>query len=73
VEQLDLSVRTRNCLRRANITTVGELVSKEEKELLSLRNFGQKSMQEIAERLAELGLSFAPLPGQEAGEDEPEE
>jgi DNA-directed RNA polymerase subunit alpha len=73
VEQLDLSVRTRNCLRRANITTVGELVSKEERELLSLRNFGQKSMQEIVERLAELGLSFATPPGQEVGEDEPEE
>ena len=60
VEQLDLSVRTINCLRRASITTVGELISKEEKELLRLRNFGQKSLQEINERLESLGLSLSP-------------
>jgi DNA-directed RNA polymerase subunit alpha len=60
VEQLDLSVRTMNCLRRAGITTVGELISKGEKELLSLRNFGQKSKQEIDERLQGLGLSLTP-------------
>lgn len=60
VEQLDLSVRTINCLRRANIATVGELISKEEKELLRLRNFGQKSLQEIKERLKALGLSLVP-------------
>jgi DNA-directed RNA polymerase subunit alpha len=58
VEQLNLSVRTLNCLRRGNIATVGELVSKTEKELLSLRNFGQKSRQEIDEKLDELGLSL---------------
>jgi len=63
VEQLDLSVRTinclrRNCLRRANITAVGELISKEERELLRLRNFGQKSLQEIKERLKTLELSL---------------
>jgi len=58
VEQLDLSVRTLNCLRRANITAVGELISKEEKELLRLRNFGQKSLQEIKERLKTLELSL---------------
>jgi DNA-directed RNA polymerase subunit alpha len=60
VEQMDLSVRTMNCLRRAGITTVGELVSKGPKELLALRNFGQKSMQEIEEHLKALGLSLAP-------------
>ncbi len=59
VEELDLSVRTMNSLRRGGITTVGELVSKGEKELLSLRNFGQKSRQEVEERLASLGLSLA--------------
>ena len=58
VEQLDLSVRTINCLRRANITAVGELISKEERELLRLRNFGQKSLQEIKERLKTLELSL---------------
>jgi DNA-directed RNA polymerase subunit alpha len=59
VEDLDLSVRTMNSLRRGGITTVGELVSKGEKELLSLRNFGQKSRQEVEEKLATLGLALA--------------
>ena len=59
VEQLDLSVRTMNCLRRAGITTVGELVSKGEKELLSLRNFGQKSKLELEGRLGTMGLSLS--------------
>ena len=60
VEQLDLSVRTLNSLRRGGINTVGELVTKKEKELLSLRNFGQKSKQELEERLKTLELSLAP-------------
>lgn len=59
VEKLDLSVRAMNCLRRSGINTVGELVSLGEKELLSLRNFGQKSRQEVEEKLQSLGLSFA--------------
>ncbi len=59
VEQLELSVRTMNCLRRGGITTVGELIGKGEKELLALHNFGQKSMQEVKERLNALGLSLA--------------
>jgi len=60
VEQLDLSVRTMNCLRRGGIATVGELISRGEKGLLSLHNFGQKSKQEVEERLAALGLTLAP-------------
>ena len=60
VEQLGLSVRTIGCLRRAGIATVGEIIEKGEKELLSLRNFGQKSKQELEERLQSLGLSFTP-------------
>ncbi|MFC1871255.1 DNA-directed RNA polymerase subunit alpha [Chloroflexota bacterium] len=60
VEQLDLSVRTMNCLRRAGIATVGELVSRGERELMSLRNFGLKSKVEIEERLNGLGLSLSP-------------
>jgi len=67
VEQLTLSVRTMNCLRRGNITTVGELVSRGEKGLMSLRNFGQKSRQEIEERLNEMGLSLKPA-DEEGGE-----
>ena len=60
VEQLDLSVRTMNCLRRSGIATVGELIGKKPKDLLQLRNFGQKSFREIEERLQEVGLSLAP-------------
>jgi len=60
VEQMNLSVRTLNCLRRGGIDTVGELIGRKEKELLALRNFGQKSREEIAQRLEELGLSLAP-------------
>ncbi|MBA7506894.1 DNA-directed RNA polymerase subunit alpha [subsurface metagenome] len=70
VEQLDLTVRTMNCLRRAGIATVGEIIIKGEKELLKLRNFGQKSKQEIEERLNGLGLSLTPQveEGPEKGE-----
>jgi len=60
VEQLNLSVRTMNCLRRGGITTVGEVISRGEKGLLSLRNFGQKAKQEIEESLNTLGLSLTP-------------
>ena len=58
VDQLNLSVRTLNCLRRGNITTLGELAGKKEKDLLNLRNFGMKSMREIQDRLAGMGLSL---------------
>ncbi|MFC1915880.1 DNA-directed RNA polymerase subunit alpha [Chloroflexota bacterium] len=59
VEQLELSVRTMNCLRRGGIATVGELVTKKPKDLLQLRNFGQKSFREIEKRLKEIGLSLS--------------
>lgn len=68
VEQLDLSVRTMNCLRRGGITTVGELISRGEKGLLSLHNFGQRSKQEVEERLAALGLTLTPPVEPEASE-----
>jgi DNA-directed RNA polymerase subunit alpha len=63
VEQLDLSVRTMNCLRRGGVSTVGELISKKPKDLLQLRNFGQKSFNEIEDKLKELGLSLSPQAG----------
>jgi len=69
VEQLNLSVRTMNCLRRGSITTVGEIISKGEKGLLQLRNFGQKSKQEIEDSLNALGLSLTPQV-EEGTEDE---
>ncbi len=59
VEQLNLSKRTKNCLRRSGITTVGELIATGEKGLLSLPNLGQKSKQEIEEHLNILGLSLS--------------
>ena len=70
VEQLDLSVRTMNCLRRSNITTVGELIGKGPKELLKLRNFGQKSYQEIEDRLSAIGLSLTPKTEEKSEEEE---
>ncbi len=60
VEQMNLSVRTMNCLRRGGIDTLGQLIGKTEKELLALRNFGQKSKRELEERLGELELSLKP-------------
>ena len=73
VEQLDLSVRTMNCLRRSNIATVGELIGKGTKELLKLRNFGQKSYQEIEDRLSAIGLSLNPKTEEKGEEEEAEE
>ncbi len=58
IEALDLSERPRNCLRRAQIHTVGELVEKTEDDLLNITNFGQKSLEEVAAKLDELGLSL---------------
>ncbi|MBI4186209.1 MAG: DNA-directed RNA polymerase subunit alpha [Chloroflexi bacterium] len=60
IEELNLSVRTLNCLRRSHITTVGELISEGEQKLMTLRNFGQKSRREVEERLSALGLSLTP-------------
>jgi DNA-directed RNA polymerase subunit alpha len=58
IEALDLSERPRNCLRRAQIQTVGELVEKTEEDLLNITNFGQKSLEEVVAKLDELGFSL---------------
>jgi DNA-directed RNA polymerase subunit alpha len=58
VEELELSVRANNCLRNANITTIGELVQRTEAELMKTKNFGKKSLQEIKDELARIGLSL---------------
>lgn len=58
VEELELSVRSYNCLKNANIQTIGDLVQKTEAEMLRAKNFGRKSLSEIKEILAGLGLSF---------------
>ena len=59
VEELDLSVRSFNCLKRANINTVEELVSKTEAEMIKVRNLGHKSLEEVINKLAMMGLSLA--------------
>jgi DNA-directed RNA polymerase subunit alpha len=58
VEELELSVRSYNCLKNANIQTIGDLVQKTEAEMLRTKNFGRKSLNEIKEILASLGLQF---------------
>lgn len=58
VEELELSVRSYNCLKNANIRTIRELVQKTEAEMLKTKNFGRKSLKEIKEILAEMGLSL---------------
>ena len=58
VEELELSVRSSNCLRAAEIKTIGDLVVKSESEMLKYRNFGRKSLKEIQDLLAEMGLTF---------------
>jgi DNA-directed RNA polymerase subunit alpha len=58
VDELDLSVRAHNCLKAANIKTIGDLVRREESEMLKFRNFGRKSLQELMEVLDERGLKF---------------
>jgi len=58
VEELELSVRSYNCLKNANIQTIGDLVQKSEAEMLRTKNFGRKSLNEIKEILSNLGLSF---------------
>jgi DNA-directed RNA polymerase subunit alpha len=58
VDELELSVRSANCLQNANIRFIGELVQKTEAEMLKTKNFGRKSLNEIKETLASLGLSL---------------
>jgi len=58
IEDLDLSVRSHNCLRLAEIDTIGELVSHKEDELLNYKNFGKKSLTELKEQLEKFDLKF---------------
>lgn len=59
IEELDLSVRSFNCLKRANINTVEDLISKTEDEMMKVRNLGHKSLEEVVYKLAMMGLSLA--------------
>ena len=59
IEELDLSVRSFNCLKRANINTVADLISKTEEDMMKVRNLGRKSLEEVINKLAMMGLSLA--------------
>jgi DNA-directed RNA polymerase subunit alpha len=70
IEELDLSARSLNCLRKAGVQYTGDLIQKTEEELLNLENFGKRSLVEIKERLAELGLSLGMKINREVFESE---
>lgn len=59
IEDLDFSVRTYNCLKRAGINTVGDLVARSEDDMMKVRNLGKKSLEEVMQKLQDLGLSLA--------------
>jgi DNA-directed RNA polymerase subunit alpha len=59
IEELDLSVRSFNCLKRANINTVEDLVSKTQEEMIKVRNLGRKSLEEVEHKLNQMGLHLA--------------
>ena len=58
IDELELSVRSYNCLKRANINTVGELINKSEDDMMKVRNLGRKSLDEVINKLKDLGLSL---------------
>ena len=59
IEELDFSVRSFNCLKRAGINTVGDLINKSPDEMMRVRNLGKKSLEEVIAKLEEYGLSFS--------------
>ena len=59
IEELDFSVRSFNCLKRAGINTVEDLISKTEDDMMKVRNLGRKSLEEVINKLAMMGLSLA--------------
>lgn len=61
IEELDLSVRSFNCLKRAGINTVGDLADKTEDEMMKVRNLGKKSLEEVLQKMQTLGLSLAAI------------
>ena len=61
IEELDLSVRSYNCLKRAGINTVDELIQRTEEDMMKVRNLGKKSLEEVQNKLAELDLSLKPV------------
>jgi len=72
IEDLDFSVRTMNCLRREGISTVGELIERTESDLMAIRNFGRKSLQEVKDKLATMSLALTSEAAAEEGPGEAE-
>ncbi len=62
IEDMDFSVRTYNCLKRASINTIGDLVIRTQEDMMKVRNLGKKSLEEVEQKLAELGLGLAESP-----------
>lgn len=73
IEELDFSVRTYNCLKKANIQTVADLVKASEEELMNIRNFGRKSLVEVQDKLAQFGYTLVGSTGRSGAGDEDEE
>ena len=73
IEELDFSVRTYNCLKKANVLTVGELSLMSEVDLMNIRNFGKKSLTEVKEKLNTMGLLLKDSDGYFPGEDDDED
>ena len=61
IEELDLSVRSYNCLKRAGINNVEDLIQKTEEDMMNVRNLGRKSLEEVINKLLSLGLTLAPV------------
>ncbi len=72
IDELGLTVRSHNCLKRMNINTIGDLIKKKESDLLKVRNFGKKSLQEVQEVLAKFGLTLGMDSGEEVAEAQEE-
>ena len=73
IEELDFSVRTYNCLKKANVQTIADLVQTTEEDLMNIRNFGRKSLLEVRDKLRQFGLHLAGSPLAETGEVDEEE
>lgn len=73
IEELDFSVRTYNCLKKANILSIGELIQHTEQDLMNIRNFGRKSLNEVKDKLLQLGLALKKSDGLGVAELEGEE
>jgi DNA-directed RNA polymerase subunit alpha len=73
IEELDFSVRTYNCLKKANIQTIADLVQTTEEDLMNIRNFGRKSLLEVRDKLAQFGLTLAGAPLAEPSEEDEDE